>query len=299
MWKKRRNFWDLLFRRKKSFTKKEHFFISIDEIQEFEKKYGYFSEYPLVGKVSSGAEDVDLVKNLLEAIHPQLQTPEQRLFIVGEILTKVLAYRDLKVGMDILIPFQEKKTLYTVEKVFDLWHGMPAFGLVPHKNSLSPILLFRGTDFTFTSKRGLSSILSDLDFSGPGYTTFFNARHHLQKWLKEKAKKGKKARVMGFSLGGAFASYVSLYERDNISLDEPSLVYHTPGVHRKIFIEWGQVKAKHQPPLLVFIHPNDVVSKVGTILGSIYTISSKPQLPPLSAHVSLVSAQNEFACHGE
>jgi hypothetical protein len=299
MWKKRRKFWELFLGRRKKAPPKEHFFSSIPDIQEFEKKYGYFSDHPLVGKVSSAKEDVDLVNELFSAIHPKFHSKEQRLFIAGELITKVLAYRDLKKGMQLFIPLDEKSQIFYVDKVFDLWNGMPAYGLTPEKKSMPPILLFRGTDLTFSSKRGLSSILSDLDLYGPGYSTFFRARPVLQKWLKQKAAHGKKARIMGFSLGGVLSSYVVLYEKDKINLDVPSMAFHTPGVHKKIFMEWNQIKETKQPPFLVFVHPNDVVSMVGTLLGSIFTLSSDPHLTTLSAHVSLLSAQNEFSCRGE
>src|SRR5207249_1381181 len=134
----------------------------------------------------------------------------------AELLSKVLAYRDLQLGQTIQIPVEIKGKIvletFTVDHLFDIWQGMPAFGLIPKKKNLSSLLLFRGTDFSLISKRGIASVMSDLDPSGPGLKAFFHARKEIGGWLQAVQAQGKPARVMGFSLGGALAAYTFIYE---------------------------------------------------------------------------------------
>ena len=180
----------------------------VPELKVFADDYSYFSAArPIVGKVSNDPEDLKLTCCLLKALYQKggLQ------IAVAEVLAKALAYRDLKEGQRIKIPVELLES-FTVERVFNLWNGMPAFGLVPDRKEVPSILLFRGTDFSLDSKRSFASLMSDLELAGPGLYAFRKAQAELNQWLKKVHAQGQAARVMGFSLGGALAAYTFIYE---------------------------------------------------------------------------------------
>src|SRR3990167_434507 len=139
-----------------------------ESLGEFERMHRYFSCIePLVGVVSSSQEDLGKVEKAFSSFASNQDLLLSQIAI-GEILVKALAYRNLDKGCVIKIPFVVEGVLekveYQIDEVLDLWMGMPAFGLVPvSKHKACSILLFRGTDFSFLSKRGWASILSDLD----------------------------------------------------------------------------------------------------------------------------------------
>ena len=277
-----------------------------DEIMNFDKNFGLDAPNKrLVGKVSSPfdfLEDIEITCDLLEIIDKEIQDPNERLLVTGEIVTKVLAYRDLQLGNEVSIPIIDSTGRYTkgefvVDELFNLWNGMPAFGLMPiHKGEYAPILLFRGTDLSLTSKRSLSSILCDLDLSGPGHSIYLHSRNQIQEWLKNAAQFGPKSRVMGFSLGGSLASYTLIYEKNLVSQDKenPSLAFNSPGVTRKLYAKWNAFSEADRPPFVVFHTKNDPVSKVGFMIGDIYKLATERRLPSITAHVILISGQPTY-----
>jgi len=260
---------------------------------KFAKIYSFFSKKKaLIGKVSKCSEDIEITCDILNLIDRNMQYPLLRTIATGEVLCKVLAYRDLKPGQKILIPYldgnnQPASATYRITKIFDLWQGMPAFGL--ESPGLDSIILFRGTDMSLKTKQSFFSCLSDLDPGGPGLNTFFNARLGLHKWML-----GGKTRVMGFSLGGILAAYTAIFEHNLISIDKrnPSFSFNAPGASQKIFNKWEDLKNK--PPLLVFTTKNDFISKIGkTIALETYELSTKG-ITPLNAHVELITASPIF-----
>ena len=260
------------------------------------KDNSYFSsEYALVGRVTEDKKDIETTLGWLRTIHKEIQDPRKRTFAASEILTKVLAYRDLKKGMEIPIPVASGElTSFKVDVLFDLWDGMPAFGLVPIESSgAAPILLFRGTDLSLLSQRGLASIISDFDTKGPGHSAFLHARSDIRRWLEKMASKGPKARVMGFSLGGTLAAYTLLYEQQYVNEDEsePSFAFNPPGVSKKIYKKWEKLSSENRPPLVVFVSRGDLISKIGWLFGEVYELSVDLFLYPIAAHVTLVSGQ--------
>ena len=286
--------------------KAEAFNCSVAEIKKFSDKYGYFSaEKPLIGKVSTQEEDIQIVQKLLEVVHDKIKNPKKRLLSCSEIITKVLAYRDLKEGMQISIPVIDKNgkecfARYVVDKVFNIWQEMPAFGLLPlnlSSKKVAPMLIFRGTDFSFATKRSRFSIISDFDMRGPGFYAFFNAKPDIHAWLKKAYKStGIKTSVLGFSLGGALTSYTLLFERPLVSFDkyQPSVAFNPPGVIRKFYIRWNKLTKENKPAYLVFVTENDIVSKYGRLLGDVYRLVPSKTMTPVHAHVSLVIAQNKY-----
>lgn len=269
----------------------------------FSKKHSFFSSQPLVGKVKRDEIGIPLVQEILKEVHQEIQNPKQRMICTAEILTKVLAYRDLQEKMQIQIPITDqfdKNYLVTFEvnKVFEMWNKMPAFGLLPldHQKRAYPILLFRGTDFSLTSKRSIASLISDLDIAGPGFHIFCDARKEIHEWLYNCKKVGNKARVMGFSLGGAFTSYTLILEHRLVanSHEQPSISFNSPGVMRRMFRKWSKMTNEKKVSYFVFITKNDLIPRYGSHIGHRYEISTSRILLPIHAHVTLMTAQREF-----
>jgi hypothetical protein len=268
------------------------------EIIDFDAAYGYFSVcHPIVSRFTEKKEDLIPVINLLERIYHSIEDMEQLELMTAEVITKALAYRNLALGMEIPIPHftsqkEKKRTIYRVDRLFDLWHGMPAFGLIPINDGQgSPILLFRGTDFSLDTLRGWASILSDLDPKGPGYSVFQRAMPSIHDWLSKVNEEGRKARVMGFSLGGILAAYTVLYEGEHLSqsLQERSFAFNPPGLSDQIFEE------RRKPfNLVTIVTQEDMVSRTGNLFGKISVLSLDHPLKPLKAHVTLISTFPSF-----
>ncbi|MGE5195806.1 MAG: hypothetical protein ACM3JI_00570 [Anaerolineae bacterium] len=279
----------------------EAFQVESPKILEFIKLYNYFSDkHPLIAKVTEEPEDIVLACQLLEEVHRKIKIKEQRILAASEILAKVLAYRDLKVGTRIPIPANSETEdplllFYKVDQIFDLWHGMPAFGLLPEQiGSGAPILLYRGTDLSFITVRGWASIISDLDIKGPGLSAFLSTREKLGMWLKKAFEiNRKKARAIGFSLGGVLTAYTAIFEPDYLtqSSKEPSMAFNLPGISEELVKKWRKEIAGPRPALTLFVTEGDVISKVGKLIGEGYEFSVGRELMPVSAHVTLMSAQ--------
>ncbi len=164
------------------------------EFAEFIKTYGYFSdEKPIVGRVTKDNADTCAVTELLKQMAKKIRDPLQLEIAIGEAIAKILAYRDLKEGQILNLPRLDQTgrpvfTTYKVDQVFDLWHKMPAFGLVPQEKGVSALLLFRGTDFSLITERGWASLISDLEIRDPGYYAFVQAEPMLRTWLAKDSR---------------------------------------------------------------------------------------------------------------
>lgn len=272
-------------------------FVSQSEhMVEFARSYSYFSKKrPVISSVSSQKEDVALACHLLTHLFSHCKNEEFLEMATAEILTKVIAFRDLLEGMHIPIPSvikSDKPRLvnYTVDKVFALWPCMPAFGLVPDDPKAGAILLFRGTDLSLESKRGWASVLSDLDIQGPGLTAFLKSKEDIEKWLKEKTLLTAKPKVMGFSLGGVLALYTYIYEHE--LLDTGSCyAFNPPGISLSVHKEWKDISVKHKEGIQVYVTQGDIIPKIGLLAGEAYELSIDGQLRPVDAHVRLMCCQ--------
>lgn len=265
---------------------------SLPEIEAFNKKYGYFSlSRPIISNVSSNPADLDFVCSLIQELPAQKLTGALLQISSAEILTKALAYRDLKLNQRLQLPVEVEGSLhletYVVDHIFDIWKGMPAFGLIPEKESRSSLLLFRGTDFSLVSRRGIASLMSDLDPAGPGLRAFFHARKEINQWLHSVQTQGKPARVMGFSLGGALAAYTFIYENEALS-EEPSLSFCAPGVALNVAKDWEHLPTNKKELFISYINTGDLVPQVGTLFGTVYCLSTNQLLSPLTAHTTLI-----------
>jgi len=260
-------------------------------LEEFRIEYGYFSAYePLVGIVT---DQICHVEKTNEALQNLVHIPDslQREFSRDEILAKVMAYRTLKKGMKVTMP---DGAIYVVDAVIDLWRGMPAFGLMPEKKGDAPILLYRGTDMDLVSEKGWASILSDLDTTGPGHSTFLKAREPIRQWLSKAKNTHQPARLVGFSLGGALVFYTLIYESDLISRKFPSVAYNAPGISKEIFAKWEETISAQDIPLFTFVNKGDIVSQIGFFLSNVWEISLNESMDVIQAHTSLISTEPQF-----
>ena len=271
------------------------------DFQNFIAQHGHSSSYrPLIGIVTDSQEDVLSVNQLLIRIQENVKNKKQMRLMTDEVLTKIIAYRNLKVGQKIPIPIatklgKPKIVMYHVDTVFDLSAGMPAFGLIPNDIKVPPILLFRGTDLSPTLK-GYSSVFADLDLNGPGLSVFYSAQEDLHTWLEKVSLSHSKARVMGYSLGGAFTQYTCIYEYELICKDKnfPSIAFNEPGISEDLVLKWRQLKKEQQPPLKGYITEGDLVSTVGKLIGNVKELTLDQLLEPLFAHVTLMSIQQRL-----
>ena len=195
--------------------------------------------------------------------------------------------RSLKKGTKVWVSENE---IYTVDIVIDLWHGMPAFGLIPEKNG-TPILLYRGTDLNLTSEKGWASILSDLDTTGPGYKTYLRARTEIRNWLEKVKKQQKPARVMGFSLGGVFVCYSLIYEYDLLSKEAPSVAFNPPGISEEIYEKWESIPKAQRTPHFLYVNQGDFVSQIGLLLSNVWELSLDHPMGVIESHVTLICTQ--------
>ncbi|MEI8328735.1 MAG: hypothetical protein WCG14_01860 [Chlamydiia bacterium] len=273
-----------------------HYVNHADKMVEFSKTFSYFSKkHPIIGTVTSAKEDVVLTIQLLQHAFEGCKNEDFLEVATAEILSKVLAYRMLEEGMVIPIPVvyrykAPEMVEYKVDKVFNLWSLMPAFGLVPLVKEASAILLYRGTDLSLESKQGWASVLSDLDIQGPGLNAFLNARSDIHAWLKKQADRGCKSRVMGFSLGGVLSTYTIVHEHAYL-MDSGSMAFNPPGVSASMYKQWQQVEPKIQKALRVFITHGDLIPKIGKLVGDAHELSLDFSLKPLDAHVRLICCQ--------
>jgi hypothetical protein len=272
--------------------------VDVSDMQSFVENYGYFAwKHPIIAKVTTAKADLEIINCLLRTLFEKVKHPDYLQIAIAEVVTKALAYHDLKIGQMVTIPIEVRGKLslerFIVERIFNLWKGMPAFGLVPESNSIDSILLYRGTDFSLDSQRGWASLMSDLDIAGPGFSAFQNSQKEISYWLRSMKSQGKPARVMGFSLGGALAVYTFIYENQWVS-DRGSISICAPGVKEKVILEWELIAPERKAGLTSFVNMGDVISKVGKLFGNVYVFSTNQTYKPLKAHTMLMSSEPLF-----
>lgn len=271
------------------------------DLKYFSDNFGRFStSRTLIGRVTLDLADVDVCRHLLKLAYKRIKKPRVCELASFEILAKVMAYRNLKendvIKIGVLNSHGKLKVAeYLVDTVFDLWKSHVAFGLYPKSdhNELNPILLYRGTDFSLLSEGGRASIISDLDPDGPGRRLYYNSRSSIRQWLTQMANTGKKARVVGHSLGGVLALYTLVFEYELLA-EEPnatSYAFNPPGLSEDLLEEWAMVPNDEKPPFITFVTRGDIISKFGNLLGNIYEAFTNKPLSPVVAHEQLVFSQ--------
>ena len=244
----------------------------------------------IICSVTSSFKDVETVCEVLWDIFETVEGEHECDRAAAEVLTKAMAYRNLKMGHEIVFPVANEGVremgTFVIDRVFDLWSQVKAFGLIPKGCRGAPLLLFRGTDFSIIREGGRASIISDLDPKGPGWSLFEKAQRPLHEWLRGS---GRGARVMGHSLGGVVAAYTLIHEAALVSQDSPSYAFNFPGVPKEIAQKWRDLES--QPPFMGFLCRGDVISKFGTLFGELYEVSFEQPLSPIRAHEMLLFAE--------
>lgn len=263
-------------------------------LNRFVSLHGYFSCYkPLVGLVTEDPSDMRPIQEVFNALVKEKNRDWVEL-VVQEILSKAVAYRTLQKGMKITLPVfisrKIKKVEFVVDEVLDLWQGMPAFGLLPVKKDVHPILLFRGTDFSFVSKSSWASILSDFDLAGAGLTTFKGSEKKIQMWLDKASSFGKKSHVMGFSLGGILAIYTAVFQPE---LVDSCIAFNSPGVSKSVFQTWKELKSS--PSIYIYATQGDLISRFSKMVGKAFEISDKTSMGPIKAHTQIMLAESPIS----
>ncbi|MCH9613732.1 MAG: hypothetical protein SP1CHLAM54_07410 [Chlamydiia bacterium] len=234
---------------------------------------------PILCKVTKDNAHIEIIREVLLNLTEDI--PDEA---VCEVLAKGLAYRGLHEGMEFTI-FGKS---YVVDKVFNLWNQMAAYGLT--SDSGEPLLLFRGTDASLMSEGGRASMISDLDPKGPGRSLFYYAKSGLRDWLTKCAKRGEKARLVGHSLGGVFVAYTLISESPLVNRDKYSYAFNHPGIPKDLLEEWNAIPDEQKPAFEGIVARGDVVSKFGHLFGRNIEVSFEEPLNPLTAHERLLYA---------
>lgn len=269
-------------------------------LQEFVNKHKKLSlDKRLICKITKDQADVDIAVSLLYTIYEKLGDHPKIDLLAIEVLAKLIAYRTMQKDQVIPLLIKEKEgsfkmVKYVVDHVFDLWNKVTAYGLIDPKNEESPILLFRGTDFSLLRDEGRATILSDLDPNGPGKSLYEHAGNTVRSWLSNVTENGKKARVIGHSLGGAFTLYGIILDHELMTNDcnTPSIAFNFPGVSLELLRAWNQIPKKVRPSFQGFVGKGDLVSKFGLLFGDVWELSSKESLPPNTAHERIFFAHD-------
>lgn len=270
------------------------------DLKYFSDNFGRFStSKTLIGNVTSDPYDLKISLHLLNLAHQKIKKPKICELASLEILAKVVAYRNLRENMTLNIAVinhqnQVEFVEFVIDTIFDLWKTHFAFGLIPKSNSnINPILLFRGTDFSLLSESGRASIISDLDPDGPGKRLYFNSRSSIRHWLIQMENTGKKARVVGHSLGGVLALYTLLFEHGLLAKEPhaPSYAFNPPGVSEELLEDWSLITDSEKPPFITFVTRGDIISKFGNLFGDVYEVFTNKPLSPVLAHEQLVFSQ--------
>lgn len=225
---------------------------------------------------------------------------------VGQVLTKVIASKDLSERLLFSIPIILKdgslvQENFIIDRRFDLWKGIPGYGLISleHPKEFPPLLLFRATNVSLRDEFAVASIATNFDPHGPSWSLFHHCKQQLVSWLREHTFNGKlPARICGYSQGGALAMYLATYAHNFISKHpyEPSLIFDCPGVCLESYYSFNRLQ--HPPNLQVFLTKGDVIPKFGLYLfGEVYEIAPNIPLTAKEAHYSLSLLQEKGAIY--
>ena len=110
---------------------------------------------------------------------------------------------------------------YTVAEVFKDTSGFYALGL--ESDAHGPALVIRGTD-------GFVDLYENTDRRGVGYGQFEANRQDVYGWLSELGEVGKRADIVGHSLGGALAQWIAADFTDGVGKIDELVTFNSPGI---------------------------------------------------------------------
>lgn len=205
-----------------------------------------------------------------------------------ELLAKKVAYWELQEGMLLPAPADEMgiTQYYKVIKEFVSGEGMVAYCLIratPFMKSLPPILLFRGTSFSFSGLDAISNFMADGE-GNLGKTSYEAGRDEIFDALGKLIKEDSQLVVIGYSFGGTMCQRFSHdFMRRKIngefrdsSLEDLNLVelfvFNSPGVEKELAEEFAQQLASIeglQVPTTFYKTQGDQVHEAGVcFIGS-------------------------------
>lgn len=166
----------------------------------------------------------------LNAGSKELQSIEAK----DEMIVKGFINRDLEKG-DIL---NYGKSYYKVYDVLVTGYGLVAFALLPlikDQEDQIPIIAFRGTQ-TYPSGNACDTMLNDAQIS-IGQRGYYVARPHIRKLFLDPNFCTQKAKIIGFSLGGAHAQRAAA---DNVKWLDEIVTICSPGIDSKTVDRFNQ-----------------------------------------------------------
>src|SRR5262249_18497663 len=76
--------------------------------------------------------------------------------------------------------------------------------------------------------------------------------------------------------------------------DEGSMAICPPGVASEVIERWALLPDQRKRGLISYVNAGDLVSKVGTLFGTVYCLSSGALLRPIEAHTFLMCSEPAF-----
>lgn len=152
---------------------------------------------------------------------------------------------------------------YTAESV-PIALGLEAYGFNPvNPEEGPPILLFRGTVTSPAHRAAGITWLADLDPFGVGWAVFQFGSPDIGDWLRRATERcGKKAMVLGHSLGGTHATYAGVYHPHFV---DSVLTFNPPAVSFLAKRRWDSLHQANltRPAIWNFINTRDDISHLG------------------------------------
>lgn len=272
----------------------EEFHNRWEEIQSFGNTHRVLSRKEgMICRVTDTPEDLQTLQHYFDTLPENISSIDHGELLAAELISKVLAYRELQVGEEVAIPIRVGTELqlipYLVDHLFKFLGKGNGMGLIP-KCEGDPLLLFRGTNASLLTEVGRATVIADLDPEGPGHTLFCTHRPEIRHWME---KVGGNVRLFGHSLGAAFVNYVAISEPDVICQKSSIVAFNAPGVSKKLFDYWHNLDPKSRPYLINLQCQGDLVSKFGYLIGDVYELNLGKKLSPMLAHERLHFAESD------
>ncbi|MCH1429526.1 MAG: hypothetical protein L7U87_02080 [Chlamydiales bacterium] len=241
--------------------------------------------------------------------------------MIGEVISKRLAFVAFSLldedNLFIDIPVIKERgsdfvsQRFKIESIFKSEARIPCWGLVPvdgddnplEDESVSPIVLWRGTAPKLSAEGGLASVLQNLDARGPAYSMFDAHREDLEAWLDRVTLGGEiKARTIGYSQGAALSTYTAVEFPEYLSNDfekSPSYAWCAPGINENHLAVWDRlpIQLQQQPALVSTLTAKDPVSLTGENIVSARAlfIESNAQYQGIDpkAHTHMITTRQE------
>lgn len=254
-----------------------------------------------VTKLRFDRENILDVQNVLRAIYEHVDDLVMMQAMVAQIVAKVLVNKNsafVEEGLEIQIPtvnFAGEKELvtYIVDKKFNLWNGIPAYGLIDKNGSAAPLLVFRATNTVLEEKDTLPTMVSNLHPKGPAWKLFSNSEQKVVAWLEKHTLDNEdfgtnKARMLGYSQGGILGAYFLTYHPHLFSKlpESASIILDAPGVSYEVAADWEKIEEK--PHVVAYVNRGDLIPKVGdAFIGRAFEVRIAQNLKGFKSHQAL------------